>query len=68
MPVPKGWPADGKIDLKDVFVKYGTDPPVLRGISATIMPKEKVSKSEDGHHFQDYLKKRHLNLDILYFG
>ena len=43
MPVPKGWPADGKIDLKDVFVKYGTDPPVLRGISATIMPKEKVS-------------------------
>jgi len=41
--VPKGWPTEGKIVFKNLWLAYreGLDP-VLRGISLTIEPKQKI--------------------------
>ncbi|CAH0557608.1 unnamed protein product [Brassicogethes aeneus] len=40
---PKSWPEHGKIEFKDVFLRYfPDDPPVLRQLCFTLNPKEKV--------------------------
>ncbi|XP_049822547.1 probable multidrug resistance-associated protein lethal(2)03659 isoform X1 [Aethina tumida] len=40
---PETWPDQGKIEFKNVFLRYfPNDPPVLRNLSYTILPKEKV--------------------------
>lgn len=37
------WPSDGKIEFKDIYLHYSPDdPPVLRELNFTIMPKEKI--------------------------
>lgn len=42
--VPKDWPSKGKIEFKSVFYRYSIDhEPVLRGLSFSVKPKEKVS-------------------------
>ncbi|KAK4536166.1 hypothetical protein CDCA_CDCA07G2191 [Cyanidium caldarium] len=40
---PSGWPQHGGIELQEVVARYRPDlPPVLRGVSCVIRPKEKV--------------------------
>ncbi|KAI3455946.1 hypothetical protein Pfo_012609 [Paulownia fortunei] len=40
---PPGWPASGLVKFKDVFLRYRPGlPPVLRGLSFTIFPHQKV--------------------------
>ena len=40
---PASWPADGRIELKDVVLKYRPElPPVLKGLSMSVKPGEKV--------------------------
>lgn len=42
--VPKDWPPQGKIEFKSVFYRYSIDhEPVLRGLSFSVKPREKVS-------------------------
>lgn len=42
--VSESWPDCGKITFQDVFCRYDTEcEPVLRGLSFTIQPREKVS-------------------------
>lgn len=42
--VPADWPKAGKIEFKQVFYRYSTESePVLRGLSFSVKPKEKVS-------------------------
>lgn len=42
--VAADWPTKGKIEFKNVFYRYSNDhEPVLRGISFSVQPKEKVS-------------------------
>lgn len=41
--IPKNWPAGGKIELKNIRMKYREDRPVvLKGISASIKAREKI--------------------------
>lgn len=41
---PKDWPAQGKIEFKNVFYRYSIDhEPVLRGLSFSVKSREKVS-------------------------
>lgn len=38
------WPKNGKIEFKDVYYRYAADfEPVLRGLSFSVKPKEKIS-------------------------
>ncbi|KAI9009746.1 P-loop containing nucleoside triphosphate hydrolase protein [Gaertneriomyces semiglobifer] len=40
---PEGtWPSSGKLDIKDVQLKYATGPMILKGVSINIKPGEKV--------------------------
>ena len=40
---PAQWPAEGAIELKDVVLKYRPElPPVLKGLSMSVKPGEKV--------------------------
>ena len=40
----KDWPAHGKIEFKNVFYQYSIDhEPILRGLSFSVNPKEKIS-------------------------
>jgi ATP-binding cassette subfamily C (CFTR/MRP) protein 4 len=39
---PKNWPSQGEIRMKNVFLKYDDEAPVLRQISCVIKPKEKI--------------------------
>ena len=40
---PASWPADGRIELKDVVLKYRPElPPVLKGLSMSVKPGEKI--------------------------
>jgi len=40
---PTSWPADGRVELKDVVFKYRPElPPVLKGISMTVNGGEKI--------------------------
>lgn len=40
---PKSWPDKGKIRVRDLVVHYSPDlPAVLRGVSFTVYPKEKI--------------------------
>ncbi|XP_031639826.1 multidrug resistance-associated protein 4-like, partial [Contarinia nasturtii] len=42
--VSSDWPSKGKIEFKQVFYRYSADDePVLRGLSFSVKPKEKVS-------------------------
>ncbi|XP_052125650.1 ATP-binding cassette sub-family C member 4 [Frankliniella occidentalis] len=43
-PAPKpDWPAEGRVELKNVWMRYAPeDPPVLKGLTLTINPTEKV--------------------------
>lgn len=42
--VPSDWPAKGKVEFKDVSYRYSVDgEPVLRGLTFSVEPKEKVS-------------------------
>lgn len=42
--VAADWPTAGKIEFKDVFYRYSTEcQPVLRGLSFSVKPNEKVS-------------------------
>lgn len=37
------WPAEGRVELKDVFLSYRPElPPVVKGISMDVRPGEKV--------------------------
>ena len=37
------WPAEGKIEFKNVFLRYSPlDPPVLKNLNFVILPKEKI--------------------------
>lgn len=41
---PPSWPFEGRIVMKDVFMKYRPElPPVLKGLSMGIAPGEKIS-------------------------
>ncbi|CAG9861544.1 unnamed protein product [Phyllotreta striolata] len=41
--LPSKWPEHGKIQFKDVYLRYSsTDPYVLKGLNFTIQPKEKI--------------------------
>ncbi|XP_048505778.1 probable multidrug resistance-associated protein lethal(2)03659 isoform X2 [Athalia rosae] len=40
---PKEWPAQGKIEFRNVSLRYGkSDPPVLRNLNFVISPREKI--------------------------
>lgn len=40
---PKGWPAEGRVEVKNVWMRYAPQqPPVLKGLTLTINPMEKV--------------------------
>jgi ABC-type bacteriocin/lantibiotic exporter with double-glycine peptidase domain len=40
---PTSWPTEGRIVMKDVFMKYRPElPPVLKGLSLDISPGEKI--------------------------
>lgn len=40
---PKGWPKDGSIVFKNVYMRYSDDdPPVLKSLNMVINPGEKV--------------------------
>lgn len=42
---PKGWPADGCVVFKNVYMRYADEePPVLKGLNMIIYPGEKVRK------------------------
>lgn len=42
--VPSDWPANGKVEFKNVSYRYSVGAePVLRGLTFSIQPKEKVS-------------------------
>lgn len=42
--VSADWPSKGKIEFKNVFYRYSIDnEPVLRGLSFSVKPREKVS-------------------------
>ncbi|XP_031621602.1 probable multidrug resistance-associated protein lethal(2)03659, partial [Contarinia nasturtii] len=42
--VSSDWPSNGKIEFKQVFYRYSADDePVLRGLSFSVKPKEKIS-------------------------
>lgn len=42
--VPTDWPTHGKIEFKNVFYRYAIDcEPVLRGLTFSVRPKEKIS-------------------------
>ena len=41
--LPSSWPADGRVELKDVVFKYRPELlPVLKGISMTVNAGEKI--------------------------
>ncbi|EGO02355.1 hypothetical protein SERLA73DRAFT_86655 [Serpula lacrymans var. lacrymans S7.3] len=41
--LPASWPSEGQVELKDVVLKYRPElPPVLKGLSISIKPREKV--------------------------
>lgn len=41
---PIDWPSKGRIEFKNVFMRYSDDdPPVLRALYLTIQPSEKVN-------------------------
>lgn len=47
--LPKDWPAQGKIQFKNVFYQYSVDcEPVLRGLSFSVKSKEKVVVGRTG--------------------
>jgi len=41
---PASWPEAGRVDVNDVFMSYkpGVLPPVLRGLTFTLLPRQKV--------------------------
>ena len=40
---PASWPADGQIEIKDLVLKYRPElPPVLKGLSMSVRPGEKI--------------------------
>ncbi|KAI0768063.1 P-loop containing nucleoside triphosphate hydrolase protein [Trametes elegans] len=40
---PASWPAEGRIEIKDVVLKYRPElPPVLKGLSMSVRPGEKI--------------------------
>jgi len=40
---PQDWPQHGQVEFKELTVSYANSPePVLKGLSATIKPREKV--------------------------
>ncbi|KAE8146674.1 ATP-dependent bile acid permease [Aspergillus avenaceus] len=40
---PSGWPSKGKVEVRDLVVRYAQDlPPVLRGLSFTVNPDEHI--------------------------
>ena len=40
---PSGWPSEGKVELRDIVLKYRPElPPVLKGISMSIKGGEKI--------------------------
>jgi ABC-type bacteriocin/lantibiotic exporter with double-glycine peptidase domain len=42
-PAPSDWPSQGNIVMKDVVMKYRPElPPVLKGLSMSISPGEKI--------------------------
>lgn len=44
-PPPPGWPSQGMVTFDQVNLSYSTDgPPVLKDISTTFQPKEKVTR------------------------
>ncbi|KAL4073127.1 P-loop containing nucleoside triphosphate hydrolase protein, partial [Scleroderma yunnanense] len=43
VPIPADWPSEGRIVLNDVVMKYRPElPPVLKGLSMTVVPGEKI--------------------------
>lgn len=41
--LPSTWPSDGQIEFKDVVYRYSPEmAPVLRGVSFSVQPKEKI--------------------------
>jgi hypothetical protein len=40
----KGWPREGRIQMRHITLRYGNEPPVLKDISLHIKPQEKVLK------------------------
>lgn len=41
--IPKDWPSDGHIEFKNVYMRYSEEsPPVLKGLTMSIRPSEKV--------------------------
>eukprot|EP01091_Cochliopodium_minus_P010616 TRINITY_DN2850_c0_g1_i3.p1 TRINITY_DN2850_c0_g1~~TRINITY_DN2850_c0_g1_i3.p1 ORF type:complete len:720 (-),score=229.12 TRINITY_DN2850_c0_g1_i3:506-2665(-) len=41
---PENWPSEGKIEFKNVYVKYRPSlPPVLKNINFTVRPREKIA-------------------------
>lgn len=43
---PPSWPWAGQIEMKNFYLRYGEEEPVLKNISLQIQPKEKVRSSE----------------------
>ncbi|OJA08425.1 hypothetical protein AZE42_08305 [Rhizopogon vesiculosus] len=42
-PVPSNWPSEGKVVMKDIVMRYRPElPPVLKGLSMSISPGEKI--------------------------
>lgn len=42
--VPEDWPSNGKVEFKNVSYRYSAESePVLRGLTFTVEPKEKIS-------------------------
>jgi len=39
---PATWPSKGKLEFKELSIAYGSNPPVLKKISLTIKPKQKI--------------------------
>ena len=39
---PKGWPSEGRIEMKDVALRYRDGPLVLKGVNLTVEPGEKL--------------------------
>ncbi|OJA16611.1 hypothetical protein AZE42_10764, partial [Rhizopogon vesiculosus] len=43
IPVPSNWPSEGKVVMKDVVMRYRPElPPVLKSLSMSISPGEKI--------------------------
>jgi ABC-type multidrug transport system fused ATPase/permease subunit len=40
---PSDWPSQGAVDVKGLYVRYRPElPPVLKGLSFSVAPREKV--------------------------